>query len=68
MLTSDIRRRDTERLEFLPVKFSNDGLLQPVPYSGSAHISAMSEADGLVSIEAGQELLEAGVPVSVRLL
>jgi molybdopterin molybdotransferase len=67
-LTSEIRRRDTERLEFLPVRFMEKDLLQPVPYSGSAHMSAMAEADGLVCMEAGQELIEAGVPVTIRLL
>ncbi len=65
VLTENIRRRDTERTEFHPVKIEGDQVL-PLKYYGSSHLNALAEANGLVSIPAGIKELAKGGSVSVR--
>ncbi len=79
-LVSDIKRRDIERMEFLPVKFSGKSAdahgieavverpLEPVRYMGSAHLNALVETDGLVVLEPGRAMVEKGTLVDVRLI
>jgi molybdopterin molybdotransferase len=45
---------------------SDDGMVTPVEYHGSAHISALIPADGIISIPSGQLRVEKGEIVSVR--
>ncbi|TFG41626.1 MAG: molybdopterin molybdotransferase MoeA [Bacteroidia bacterium] len=59
-------RRFVDRIAFIPVKITGDGLVSPVEYHGSAHISALSEADGIISMPAGKQIIEKGEIVSVR--
>jgi len=59
-------RRLADRRAFIPVSFTNNGMVSPVEYHGSAHISALSLADGIVSLEAGKKNIEKGEIVSVR--
>jgi molybdopterin molybdotransferase len=66
-LAADLRRRDTERVEFRPVRLEG-GAADPVAYHGSSHLSVLGEADGLVRIERGQELLKKGTEIDVRLV
>lgn len=55
----------TGRYEFLPVKLEGG---QAIPIGkGSSSITALSDADGFIEIEANVEVLEAGSQVSVRL-
>jgi len=79
-LETEIRRRDTERMEFRPVRISggpvdahgieavNRRTIIPVHYMGSAHLNALVETDGLVVMEPGRERVEKGTLVDVRLI
>ena len=67
-LAQNLRRKDTERLGWFPVKITEDGKLEPLEYHGSAHINALSEADGLVSMDIGASEIPEGSVVSVRLI
>jgi len=53
-------------MAFIPVKITDDGFVSPVEYHGSAHISALSEADGIVTMPIGKQIFEKGEMVSVR--
>lgn len=59
-------RRLSDRRAFIPVSFTKNGTVSPVEYHGSAHISALSLAEGIISLEAGQKSIEKGEIVSVR--
>ncbi len=64
-LVKTIKRRDTERTDFYPVRIIK-GEIVPIKYLGSSHLNALAEADGLLAIEAGTEQLKEGEMVSVR--
>jgi len=64
-LGASVRRRGTERTEFLPVRM-REGRVVPVAYQGSAHINALGDADGMIRIEKGVAALEEGAEVDVR--
>jgi len=59
-------RRFADRMAFIPVRITGDGFVSPVEYHGSAHISALPEADGIIAMAAGKQLIEKGEIVSVR--
>ncbi|MBK7133126.1 MAG: molybdopterin molybdotransferase MoeA [Bacteroidales bacterium] len=59
-------RRLADRRAFIPVSFTKNGMVSPVEYHGSAHISALSLADGLISLDPGKKSIEKGEIVSVR--
>lgn len=69
-----VERKDTERLEYLPVKIeapeAGEGTHKalPVPYSGSSMVQALAWADGLLRLDIGEARLEKGCLVDVRLL
>ncbi len=63
---AEYRRRKSVRKSFFPVNIGNDGNVYPVEYHGSAHIHSYVNADGIVSIEIGEDKLEKGVLVDVR--
>jgi molybdopterin molybdotransferase len=65
-LKTSFIRRIADRQAFVPVFFTSDGLVQPVEYHGSAHISALSLADGIISLPSGMKSIEKGEIVSVR--
>jgi molybdopterin molybdotransferase len=60
------RRRSSERMGLIPVALTEDNMVSPVEFHGSAHISAIPFADGIIMIPAGKETLEKGEFVSVR--
>lgn len=60
------RRKNSSRMSWIPVKINNEGNAIPVEYHGSAHISALPEADGIISIPIGTDFLEKGTLVNVR--
>ena len=66
-LDETIARKDIERQSWIPVKITSEDSVQPVQYHGSAHLSALCEAGGLISMEIGVASLERGTPVRVRL-
>jgi molybdopterin molybdotransferase len=59
-------RKSSERRMIIPVVITSEGSISPVDYHGSAHISAFSVADGIISIPAGKKVLKKGETVSVR--
>jgi molybdopterin molybdotransferase len=65
VLGARIKRRGTERAEFLPVRVRG-GAVMPVSYHGSAHLNALAEADGLILIGKGVGTVEKGAEVDVR--
>ena len=60
-----IRRAQADRTEFLPVRL-RQGLVEAVPYHGSAHLNALAGADGLLRIEIGVNEIPEGTQVDVR--
>ena len=64
-LARAVNRAAADRTEFLPVCVRR-GLVEAVPYHGSAHLNALAEADGFIRIEAGVHQLAEGTQVDVR--
>jgi len=67
-LGQSIRRKNTERQSWIPVTITDAGTLEHVEYHGSAHIGALCNADGLVSIGVGVAEIPKGTIVRVRLI
>ncbi len=65
-LAIPFERKKADRLEFLPVTIDQQGRVKPASYHGSAHIHAISMAQGLMSIPKGITKLEKGDIVNVR--
>jgi molybdopterin biosynthesis enzyme len=65
-MKENFTRRIADRMAFIPVTITNDGHVSPVEYHGSGHISALSDADGIIAIPIGKQILEKGEIVSVR--
>jgi len=65
-LDQDFKRKNATRKAFEPVKINADGTIKPVEYHGSAHINALSCADGLMVVERGVTELNKGDFVDVR--
>ena len=59
-------RKSVNRLAWIPVVISPEGMVSPVEYHGSAHISALPYADGIVAVPVGKGTIEKGESVSVR--
>ncbi|MHC4691548.1 MAG: molybdopterin molybdotransferase MoeA [Planctomycetota bacterium] len=65
-LEKTITNKKTERDSWLPVAFTEKNKVAIVEYHGSAHINALSEADGLLCIPTGVAELKEGTTVAVR--
>ncbi len=59
-------RKSADRMGLVPVIITEDQHVMPVEYHGSAHISAIPDAFGIIAIPAGQHKIEKGTVVSVR--
>jgi molybdopterin molybdotransferase len=66
-MSEKYKRRHAERMALIPVKITAGRLVSPVEYHGSAHISALPEADGIIVVPVGRKALEKGEIVSVQL-
>ncbi len=66
-LDETITRKDSERQSWIPVRITSEETVQPVQYHGSAHLSALCHAGGLVPMEIGVTTIGQGTPVRVRL-
>jgi molybdopterin molybdotransferase len=66
-LKNTFSRRHAERTEFVPVRVEQDSAVL-VPYHGSAHLNALSEADGILKIEKNVDTIAAGSLIHVRCL
>jgi len=63
-----IKRKKTERLEFIPIELSNDGFVKRLEYHGSAHIHAYVKADGIIAFPVGESEMRAGTDIEVLLI
>lgn len=61
-MAADFKRKKSDRTEFVPCRLTDDGRLEPVEFHGSAHLMALSKADGFLVVLAGTTHLEAGRP------
>ena len=67
-LAESIKRRDTERREWLPITITDTGTLKHIEYHGSGHIDALRTADGLVCMDVGVAEIPKGTVVRVMLI
>jgi molybdopterin molybdotransferase len=65
-LATDYSRKRAERLSWVPCTITSSGEVMPVEYHGSAHISALTGAWGVITIPRGQSWIQKGEMVSVR--
>ena len=61
-----MERKKTARQSWFPVKINKEGKVVPLEYHGSAHIFALNQADGIVSMEIGQDAINEGDWIDVR--
>ncbi len=66
LLGADWSRKRAGRMAWIPVVLNSAGEAVPVEYHGSAHITALPQAWGIVAIPLGQSWIQKGEPVSVR--
>lgn len=59
-LRNDIKRKSAERIALVPGAIGSDGYAEPIAYHGSAHLLALSEADGFLQIPKGVNQIHAG--------
>ena len=59
-------RTYADRLAFIPVTITDDGYVSPVEFHGSAHISALPEAYGIIMLQIGIKDIKKGEFVDVR--
>ena len=64
----DYSRKRATRKAFFPVYLSAQGAAMPVEYHGSAHIHSYIHADGIATIEIGENQINKGTLVDVRLV
>jgi len=62
----DYDRKSSVRLEFIPVIINKNMEVLPVDFHGSAHLSALSYADGVITLKPGIRSLVKGEIVNVR--
>jgi len=65
-LATEISRKRTDRESWLPVAITDEGTIRLLDYHGSAHINALSHADGLIVVPTGMSIIEQGASVRVR--
>jgi len=59
-------RKSSVRMGWVPVRINENREVLPVEYHGSAHISALPYADGIIAINEGIKTIRKGEIVSVR--
>lgn len=59
-------RKSADRIALIPVSITGDGFVFPVEFHGSAHISALPSASGIVAMPLGVNTFEKGEMVNVR--
>jgi molybdopterin molybdotransferase len=67
-LGKPVNRVASVRRAWIPVRLSPEGTAEPVEYHGSAHITSLAGADGVISLPVGVKFLEAGSEVDVRMI
>ncbi len=64
--TFELQQKKTDRLILKPVVINRDGLVEEVPFNGSAHINALVYANALMEIQPEQTEIRKGELVNVR--
>ena len=59
-------RKSTDRLGIIPILLNKDMEVFPVEFHGSAHLTALSGSNGLVTLKPGKKTLMKGEIVNVR--
>jgi len=67
-LAEPIERKNTDRQVWFPVVITDAGAVRLIEYHGSAHISSLCDADGLIRVDVGVARIEKGMVVQVRLI
>jgi molybdopterin molybdotransferase len=65
-MASRYERKSAVRMGWIPVKITENKEVTAIDYHGSAHISALPHADGIISIGEGIKFIEKGEKVVVR--
>jgi len=65
-LAADYSRKRADRMIWIPFVITGEGEALPLEYHGSAHITALPDAWGLIIIPRGQSWIQKGEMVSVR--
>jgi len=64
ILLKDFKRRDTKREQYFPVRLGCGA--EPLKFHGSAHMQALTQADGIMQINRGIKSIKKGTIVNVR--
>jgi molybdopterin molybdotransferase len=67
-LAESVSRKATDRRVWYPVAITEAGTVELIEYHGSAHISSLCGADGLISVDVDVAQVEKGTLVQVRLI
>ncbi len=67
-LSDTIGRKKADRLAHIPVSLLDNGEVGKIKYHGSAHIQALTKANGYITIPVGVKEIEAGKKVKVTLI
>ena len=65
-LAADYSRKRADRMAWIPFIITGEGEALPIEYHGSAHITALPDAWGIITIPRGQSWIQKGEMVSVR--
>lgn len=65
-LAADYSRKRADRMAWIPFTITREGEALPLEYHGSAHITALPDAWGIITIPRGQNWIQKGEMVSVR--
>jgi molybdopterin molybdotransferase len=66
VMNKDFKRKRTVRTAYIPVRFNKENKVEPVEYHGSAHLTALSAANGLLKVPRGVRQVLKGSTVYVR--
>lgn len=67
-LGSTVRQKEADRASWIPVALTSKGVVTPIEYHGSAHLTALCGAVGLICIPFGVHEIVEGTTVDVRQL
>lgn len=66
VMKEDFRRKRGTRTAYVPVKYDNEGFVEPVEYHGSAHLASLSQANALLKVPTNVKEIVKGSVVYVR--
>jgi molybdopterin molybdotransferase len=65
LLLKDFRRRSAKREQYFPIRIKSSGAL-PLEFHGSAHMQALTQAEGIMRIRKGIKQIKKGTVVNAR--